>query len=352
VPTISSPGPNIALKDLTSSVQAAVDNLTAQGITKILLVTHVGYEEEQVLARQLHDVDAIIGGHSHTPLGTPALPGWPPSQGPYPTIVKDKTGQPVYIVQSWEWGKVFGRFKLSFDANGHVTKVSDAAPIVVDSSIPEDPVVKSEVLAFERPLLALQNEQLGFANSAIPKDGRGESPMAQVIADAMLDAGAKQGAVAAFVNSGGVRSSLEEGKITYGQAISVQPFNNTLVLLTLTGSELKAAFEEGIKTGDHAGGMMLPSRGTSYHIDMSKPQGSRVSEVVIAGQPLDLAATYTIALPNFTANGGDAHDVLKNSTGKRVDTGLIDIDSLVDYIKKHSPLEVKSENRIVVNREQ
>jgi 5'-nucleotidase len=340
--TISSPGPNISSKDLTTSVQAAVDGLTKQGINKILLVTHVGYEEEQTLASHLHDVDAIIGGHSHTPLGTPSLPGWPTSRGPYPTVVKDLTGQPVYVVQAWEWGKVFGRFKLSFDADGHVTKVSDAAPVVVDSSIPEDPIVKSEVTAFERPLLALQNQPVGSTVGALGKN----EEMAQVIADAMLEASQKQGAVAAFVNSGGVRSALDAGKITYGQAISVQPFNNTLVLLTLSGSELKAALEEGFKTGDHAGGLLLPSKGTSYELDRSGSDGSRISKVIIAGEPLDQSKSYIVALGNFTANGGDAHDVLKNATGKRVETGQVDIDILIDYIKRHSPLDVKPEHRI------
>lgn len=342
---ISSPGPNISLKDLTASVQAAVDGLTAQHINKILLITHVGYREEMDLASHLHNVAAIIGGHSHTPLGTPALPGWPAAQGPYPTIVKDATGRPVYIVQCWEWGKVFGRFKLSFDADGHVTKCFDAAPIVVDDSIPEDPVVKSEVTAFEQPLKALQNQAIGTTVAAITKEGAGANLMSQVIADAMLETGAKQGCVAAFVNSGGVRAPLEEGKITYGESITVQPFNNTLVLLSVTGAELKAALEEGIGTG----GMMLPSRGTSYHVDRSQPKGSQVSDVIVAGEPLDPVKTYVIGLPNFTANGGDAHVVLKNCAGKRVDTGLVDIDSLVDYIKRHSPLDVKDEQRIVIS---
>ena len=346
VVTISSTGPTVSLNDLTTSVQSAVDDLTKKGVNKILLLTHVGYEEEMALATRLHDVDAIVGGHSHTPLGTPALPGWPDSKGAYPTIVKDATGQPVYIVQSWEWGKVFGRFKLSFDASGHVTKVSDAAPIVVDSTIPEDPVVKSEITAFERPLIATQNLQVGTTAGPLTNAWGGASLISQVISDGMLEAGAKQGAVAAFVNAGGVRSGLEAGKITYGQAITVQPFSNTLVILTLSGSELKAALEEGFKSADHAGGLLLPSKGTRYTLDRSQPAGSRISHVIVAGQPLDLEKSYTVALANFTANGGDAHDALKNAKGKRVDTGLVDIDTLVDYIKRHSPLDVKDEGRI------
>jgi 5'-nucleotidase len=167
--------------------------------------------------------------------------------------------------------------------------------------------------------------------------------MADVIADAMLEATKKQGAVAAFVNAGGVRSGLEAGPITYGQAISVQPFTNTLVVLELTGSELKKALEEGC---EHRGGFLEPSVGTSYRVDFTQPFDSRVSNIVVAGAALDPAKTYPITFLNFTANGGDSHDALKSCSGKRTDTGLIDIDALVDFIKAHTPLKVMPQGRI------
>ncbi|HWA83700.1 MAG TPA: 5'-nucleotidase, partial [Fimbriimonadaceae bacterium] len=177
--------------------------------------------------------------------------------------------------------------------------------------------------------------------------GRRESPMANVIADAMLAATAKSGSVAAFVNSGGVRSALEAGPITYGEAISVQPFNNTLTVMDLTGAELKAALEEGVPDRDKTGGLLNPSHGTSYKIDFAQPAGSHISDVMVAGAPLDPAKTYRVTFLNFTANGGDAHVVLKNSTGKRTDTGLLDIDALVDYLKGHSPVNSTIEGRVV-----
>jgi len=344
VSNISSPGPAIKLRDLQTSVQSAVDGLTAQGINKIILVTHIGYSEDKSLAAKLHDVDVIVGGHSHTPLGTPDLPGWRKADGPYPTYVKDAQGVNVPIVQAYEWSKVLGEIKIDFDGRGHVRKVVSAKPIVVDDKVAEDPEVKSLVAALEKPILDLQNQKIGVANIAIPKEAlpTGESLMANVIADAMLEATSKAGAVAAFVNSGGVRASLEAGTITYGQAISVQPFGNTLTVLELTGVELKGAIEEGIGTG----GELNPSAGSSYRVDRSQPKGSRVTDVMVAGQPLELAKTYKIAFLNFTANGGDAHVVLQSAKGSRIETGLIDLDALLNYIKAHTPLEPKAEGRI------
>ncbi len=343
---ISSPGPTVKLKDLHDSVQSSINALQAQGIHKILLVTHIGYDEDQALVKTLHGVCFVVGGHSHTPLGTPDLPGWPKSQGQYPTIVKNADGIDVPIVQVWEWGKVFGHITLEFDAKGHLKKWSNAKPIVMDSSIPEDKDVASMVAAFKRPITALEGQPIGQTSTGLSKEAPGgsDSPMADVIADAMQSATAKSGSQVAFINSGGVRGALEPGKITYGQLISIEPFGNTLVVLDLTGEEIKGAIEEGIGTG----GSLTPSKGSSYSMDRSKPAGARVSDIKIDGQSLDLAKTYKVTLLNFTANGGDAHNVLKAAKGARLETGLIDLDALIDYVKPHTPVKAESPNRVHV----
>lgn len=337
---ISSPGPNISTKDLYKSVQDSVNALNAQGIKKVIVLTHIGFAEDRDLAKHLKGVSLIVGGHSHTPLGTPALPGWPESRGAYPTQEKDSEGKDVFIVQAWEWGKVFGRIQVHYDENGRIDKVLSATPIPVDESIPEDPSTASLMAAVQKPIAAEMNREIGFAPEAIPNGPA--SAMGDVIADAMLAKATKFGAVAAFVNSGGVRGGFDSGKITYGMATSVQPFRNTLVILDLTGKELLDSLEIGMV----GGGKLLPSEGTSYEIDRSQPAGSRIQHVVIGGQPLDLTKTYSIGFANFTANGGDNHTVLKAAKGKRVDTGLVDIDGFVDFIKAHNPLTVSKQRRI------
>ena len=344
VTNISSPGPTVKLKDLHDSVQAAINELRGKGIHKIFLVTHIGYDVDQSLVKTLHGVSFVVGGHSHTPLGTPDLPGWPKSEGEYPTVVKNADGVNVPIVQSWEWGKVFGHITLDFDSKGNLVRWRNAKAIVMDSSISDDPTVASMIAAFKRPITALEGQPVGVTNIGLSKEalGSGDSPMADIIADGMQAATAKAGAEVAFVNSGGVRGGLEPGKITYGNLISIEPFGNTLVVLDLSGAELKAALEEGVGTG----GQLNPSEGSGYSIERSKPQGSRVAEVVISGKPLDLAKIYHVTFLNFTANGGDAHNVLKGAIGKRIDTGLIDLDALIDYVKSHSPLILSSGNRI------
>ncbi len=344
LPTISSPGPNVKMKDLRTSVQAAIDGLRENGIDKIVLVTHVGYSEEIELVRSLRGVDVLVGGHSHTLLGNLSVEGFAPSRGPYPTVVKNADGDTALVLQAHEWGKVLGRIKIEFDARGRVARWFDAAPILVDESVPEDPVMKSLVLALQRPIEELANKVIAKSDGGVSREGRYETAMGNLIADAMLEATKSQGVAAAFMNAGGVRASLEPGTIKYGDAIAVQPFNNTLVLLDLTGSELLAALEHGARVG---GGMLHVSRGTSYRIDPAKPEGSRVSDVVVAGGPLDPAKTYRLCFNSFTASGGDAHDALKAAKGRRVDTGILDIDAFVEHLQRLNIVSAEVEGRII-----
>lgn len=344
LPSISSPGPTVRMLDLVKSCQANIDAFRSSGINKIILVTHVGYREEVELAGKLKGVDVIVGGHSHTLLGDIKVDGFSGSAGPYPTVTKNADGDTALVVQAHDWGKLLGRIKVTFDEAGKVVKWSDAAPILVDESVPEDKTFLSMIAALKKPIADLANKEVGQAPKGVKRtqNAAGESPMGNMIADAMLEATQAQGAVMACMNAGGVRGDLEAGTVTYGAAIAVQPFNNSLVLLDVTGAELLAALEHGVS----AAGFLHISKGSSYTVDKSKPAGQRVSNVVVGGEKLDLAKTYRVCLNSFVAGGGDAHEDLKNAKGKRVDTGMLDIDALLEYLKKHSPVDPQVEGRV------
>lgn len=144
--------------------------------------------------------------------------------------------------------------------------------------------------------------------------GAGESGMARLIADSQLAAtrdAAGGGAQLAFINSGGVRTRLEpagDGSVTYGQLFAVQPFGNTLVVLEMTGRQLKAVLEEQFGPDSPARprqSLLIPSRGFTYTIDPARPAGERVVAMRLDGVPVAEAATYRLTVNNFLASGGD-----------------------------------------------
>lgn len=335
VHSISAPGDDVVMLDIIAALQAEIDRMTADGIDKIVMLSHVGHSSEVWVAKQLRDLDVVVGGHSHTLLGTGE--NLPSGGGSYPTVVENASGETALVVQAWHKGMVLGRLDIEFDKDGKVSSWS-GGPIAITQDIPEDLVVKAMMDAFNMPVAELKDKVIGSTANEIPRSG-GFSPMANLIADAQLAATQQQGSVAAFINAGGVRAALESGDITYGQAISVQPFSNTLVVMEVTGRELLTALAR------QGGGTLHPSKGTSYKA-VNGPDGWSITDVVIAGEPLDLFKTYMITVNNFTAGGGDDHQELKNAQGQRTDTGLVDIDALIDYIKAHTPLDLPQEKRI------
>jgi 5'-nucleotidase len=167
----------------------------------------------------------------------------------------------------------------------------------------------------------------------------GESPLGDLIADAALAATREQGVQVAFMNPGGIRKDLEIGErgvVSFGQAQAVLPFGNTLVVMDLTGAQLRAALEQ---QWDRPGGghyMLQVSHSLSYAWDSTRPVGQRLvpGSLKVNGVPVDDAKTYRVAANNFLADGGDNFPALAKGVN-RSDTQLRDLDALIAYMKQH-----------------
>lgn len=330
LPFISNMG-KIQLIDLDTSIERAIADLESKGVKIHIAVSHVGYAEEIGIAKRHPKLDVIVGGHSHSLLGDSGNPDLPKGIGDYPT----KVG-PVLVVQAWEWAKVAGRMRLSFDRNGVVTKVKgDVIPL--DETIKEDPKILSALKAFEKPILALKESVVGNTPTEIT---RRSGVMGNLISDAMLRATQSQGAQIALMNSGGMRGDLDAGPITYSEAISIQPFGNTLVLLDLTGAELIATLEAGVRDA----GPLQVSKGFRYVIN-----GQSVT-ATFEDKPIDLAATYRVVTNNFMARGGDKLSALAEAKGRRVDTGIVDLDALIGYLRASETVVLDPVPRIIRTR--
>ena len=140
-----------------------------------------------------------------------------------------------------------------------------------------------------------------------------------------------------------------------GKVYEVLPFGNTLVVMDLKGKEILAALENGVSQWENTAGRFLQVSGLRYAFDLSRPAGSLVVRVEVKTEkgyvPLDLEATYRVVVNNFIANGGDGFTVLKEAQGYRVDTGVSDAESFMDYLKELKVVEAGLEGRIEVLNE-
>lgn len=349
LPFVSSPGPTIKMLDTVASIKSAIAELQKEGCDKIVLLSHLGYVMEQEIAAQIPELDVIIGAHSHTLLGELGNPDLPKGEGQYPTVIARKDGSKCLVVASWEWGKVLGRLQVSFDAKGRVTKWQ-GAPVVIDQTVPEDPEFNSAIMALQKPIESLRRTIVINLPTRLDGDREKvrlqETTMANAIADGMLASAKTSGAVLAIMNGGGVRASLESGPVSYEAAKTVLPFDNTLFIMDLTGAEVIGTLEHGVSAIERGEGRFVQvSRGFSYTFDMSKPVGSRIVSASLNGEALDPAKTYRIVTNKFIANGGDGFAVLAAAKGTRLDSGMLDIDVFVAFLRS-GDLRTEVEGRI------
>jgi 5'-nucleotidase len=164
-----------------------------------------------------------------------------------------------------------------------------------------------------------------------------ENTAGEFLSDAALFGGRSAGAQIAFTNQGGIRADLipaADGSVTYGQIFSVQPFGNDLVVMTLTGAQLKALLEQEFSSGKNTPDkptMLLPSEGFFYAYDARRGDGERIVAMRLNGKPIDPAARYRIAIGSFLSTGGDNFSVFKQGTDL-TDLG-VDLDATEAYLK-------------------
>jgi 5'-nucleotidase len=349
---LSSPGPGITFTPYADAARRAVAELQAQGVNKIIGLTHIGITNDRDLARAVDGIAVIIGGHSHTPMGPQVNPLDP--NRPYPEVLPSPSGKTVVMATDWEWGRWLGDLTVGFDAAGNITSVVAARVKEVLPTIEPDPGFDARIKVLGAPIAALRAKPVGSA--AVPLNGARadvrtkETNLGNMIADALIERTKANGAQVAIVNGGGIRASIDAGEIILGEVLDVQPFGNTIALVTLTGAQLKEALENGVSQVETVAGRFPQVGGMRYVWNPTAPVGSRIVSIEIGNakdgyKPFDPNGSYRVVVNNFMLNGGDGYSVLGKGTNK-VDTGLIDADVLADYIRANSPVNPQVEGRI------
>jgi 5'-nucleotidase len=225
-----------------------------------------------------------------------------------------------------------------------------------------DPGAKVIADKYRVAIAPIANRVVGSITSditnVIPSGGSGETALGDVIADAQLAYTQSASAQIAFMNPGGIRTSLTfnasaggeaPGQVTFGECFAVQPFNNLVVTQTLTGAQIKDTLEQqfpGTQTPPQTSTRILQvSKGFTYSLNSSAPAGSRISNLALNGVPIDPAATYRVTTNDFLANGGDGFTTLTGGTD-RVTAPAFDVDALVAHLAANSPVSPPPLNRI------
>ncbi|OPG11969.1 bifunctional UDP-sugar hydrolase/5'-nucleotidase [Microbispora sp. GKU 823] len=291
-------------------------------------------------------IDLVISGHSHQA---------------YVCKVKDPAGQDRVYTQGSSFGRAITQIDFRVDRRTRdVIRSSVVAKNnVVTRTVTPDSDTEAYIKTWQERVSTVANKPIGKITANIGRGNNvGETPLGDLIADAQLEATKAGGnAEIALMNPGGVRTDLTyaqsgsegDGVVTYGEAFQVQPFNNLMQVVTLTGAQLKALLEQQIwKVDPVTGGItqriLQPSSSLTYTFDTTKPVGSRVSDIKINGTAVTDTQQIRVAANNFLVGGGDGFTVF--TQGTNLWSGPLDIDAFVAYMGAHSPIAPPATGRI------
>jgi 5'-nucleotidase len=331
----------LSFADEAESINKAMPQMRAAGAKVFVVVIHEGgHTKESPFQQDCSQLQgAIVGivkkldpairlvitGHSHTG---------------YLCKVDGRV-----VTQAGSMGHLLTRVRMTVDpASGAVQNIDARNVLMEPGKFQPDPRMTAflaNVKARSEAALARPIAKLGAPGVARKLNEAGESQLGDLITDAIVAKTQDQGTQIGFMNPGGIRKDLEanaDTTTTFGQAQAVLPFGNTLVVMDLTGAQIRSLLEQQWARPASSEPMMLQvSTGFSYRWDENQPIGSRIvpGSVKLNGVPLDDNKTYRVVANNFLAEGGDNFPEFAKGT-RRIDTQIRDLDALTEYLGKHA----------------
>ncbi len=336
---------------LYGAVQAAVDAARAEGAELVYVMGHLGLDAPAQpwtyadVIEHTTGVDVFLDGHSHDT---------------EQVVMKDAAGQDV--VRSACGTKLANIGYSHISADGEVLEtglwswtndialptllgIENDAAAAVDAANAALSALTDEVIAYTAfPLTISDPVETDAAGSPIRMVRRAETNLGDLCADALR---IQTGADVAVIGGGNVRVTIDAGAVTYGDILSVLPFQNQICVLEVTGQQLLDGLEWGCKSLPGEFGSFLQVSGMYYEVDVSVPSGCtedengmmvgiegerRVKNVTVGGKPVEPDAVYTLAGADYTlCQNGDGLTAFDGAAIQIENAGL-DSRILIDYI--------------------
>ena len=349
--------------DEADTINAATAELKAKGVHTIVVLLHEGGAQTSplsetsintcvgmsgavvdIVSKLDADVDLVVSGHTHNA---------------YNCALPNSVGQNIAVSSASSFGRLVTDIDLTIDRGTDQPTAIAVNNKIVTRDVALDPAETTIITKYNTAIAPIANRIVGSITGDITRSNNtaGESALGDVIADAQLEASASDNARIAFMNPGGIRADLvfaqisgveQPGEVTYGEAFTVQPFNNLVATEDLTGAQIKTVLEQqfcnAALTATRNNTILQPSAGFTYSWDSTQPCGGKTSLLALNGVPIDPALTYRVTMNNFLADGGDGFPEFTHGTN-RVTRGF-DVDAFANYLGAHRPVAPGPQNRI------
>jgi 5'-nucleotidase len=378
---------DVDFRDEVETANALVPKLRKKGVKSIIVLMHEGVTPTDAsaynscsgvsgaglaIAQNLSpQIDVVVSGHTHQP---------------YNCVVKDPRGRPRLFTSASSFGRMITKLHLLINPKTHdIVRPAEFAENIINANAEgqkQSKKINSLIGTFNTLVQPIANAVIGHVVGANPTtiskspdhigkpeflDGGEDSVLGNLIADSQkADPSVVQNGkapVIALMNPGGIRADLVEnaaGDVTYGAAFTVQPFNNFVVSMDLTGAQIKAVLNQqwngGNETSATTYNKVLQVSGIKYTFDNAKAAQANtdalVGDVLVDADgnpgtpmvPLVDTTTYRVVANSFLSDGGDGFAAFKDGTNKLI--GGLDIDSLRLYLQAHDPYTPEPTDRI------
>ncbi len=351
----------LTFADEAATANALVPELRAQGADAIVVLLHQGaftkgaWNDKScpglsgdvlpILEKLDPSIELVVSGHTH----------WA-----YTCELAMPNGRTRLLTSAGRYGTMLTDIRLTFNAQTEtlITKRADltvvqgeaftssrgASPLVPSFPVYRaDPAVKALVERYKQAAWPIAERRVAKIASTVTEteDEDLATRGGELVADAQLawtKPRERGGAQIAFMNNSGVRGDLApraDGTVTYGQLFALQPFGNGVIVMDLTGAQLKRLLEQQFLDVKEPN-MLMPSAGFSFVYDVRRPEGDRIVSMTFNGRPAAPNRTYRVTTNSFLAAGGDAFTVFTEGTN-RLDAGN-DLDALQAYLKTNPKL--------------
>lgn len=356
----------LSFTDEAQAINETAERLKARGIQTLIVSLHEGGEVgesgrpvdwndtrcpgfrgsvAQIVQRLSPDIDLVLTAHTH--------------QG-YNCLLDGR-----HVMQAVSYGRGLSVADLRLDPRtgdvrrertlarnlpvlnertepAHREALAAAEPAAFGTALREarpDPRVQALVERYRQAAEPRARRVVGRLDAGLDRRGPGDSAAGRLVADAQWEAtrpSAQGGADFALMNPGGLRSDLvcsgtPPCEVTYGDVFTLQPFGNSLVVMSLTGEEVRELLEQQQRQGPNAP-LMSPSASLTYRWQASAPVGRRASDIRVHGRPLEPQAIYRVTVNSFMAEGGDGYTVLQR--GRERVGGPQDVDAMLAHLNR------------------
>lgn len=370
----------VEILDEITSIRAEAKRLKGEGVKIIIALGHSGFDKDVEIAENVEEISVVVGAHSHSLLYSPT--DHPPSTdavtASYPTIVKQKSGKMVPVVQAYAYTKYLGQLFVTFNENGDAVEATGNSRLL-NGSLEKDAQVEEQVAKWVTKINREIKQVKGYTRVFLAKSdfnaGHFESNLANLITDAFLDEAVRNArdngvstwtrASVAIYTNGGIHAALDHekngGAMTVEDLFNVLPYENQICEISVYGKTVKEILEISVsaysdRTKNRYVAGFLHFSGMRVVYDLSEPAGNRVRSVQVLCsycdvpkfEPLVGSNIYNIVTVDYWLEKLKAYESVRNSFITKTVLGMRDIDLLMKYVEKNVIVYPKLDNRITV----